>query len=104
VPSGILVYEIKGDYRSARQFFFSVEEGNTMNSGYLSVVEPERGSLNSTENVGILFNYLWYSNDESSIVFERLATGHRNAPLAGTLSHNPLDRYMPRGHPLSEEK
>ncbi|MEN9626019.1 MAG: hypothetical protein RL557_347 [archaeon] len=102
VPSGILVYEIKGDYRSARQFFFSVQEGNGMNSAYLSVVEPAGRSLNFAKNVGTLFEYPWYSNEESSIIFERLAAGKRNAPLNGMLPHNPLDQYTPRSHPLAK--
>lgn len=85
VPEGILVYEAIGKYRSKAQFFFSVVDGNEMNSGYLSVVEAEKDSLNYAKNVGELLRYPWYSVRESSLVFGRLFEGKTNAPLTGTM-------------------
>jgi len=81
VPVGVDVYESLGDFRYKEQFFFTVRSKGGW--AYLSVIIPEDGALNYAKNTGELLKYPWFTNEDSSFIFDKLQRGMFNATRYG---------------------
>jgi len=98
VPNGLVVYDVRIDYRSASQFFFVAKENDDFEPVYLSLVDKEGGSLNYMKNVGKLLDYPWFSKQDSAFIFDRLHKGLTNAPI---YARKPIEVTPLTKHPFS---
>jgi len=81
VNEGIEVYQVSKNYRGDNLLFFSAREGGDFNPAYLSVVDSI--SLHPAIGIPKLFEYPWFDNRTSSLLFDRFFRLSGNTPLSG---------------------
>lgn len=95
VPKDIEVYQVSKPLQGDNLLFFTVKEGADFNPSYLSVVDST--SLSPTISIPNIFEYPWFDNRISSILFDRFFRAARSTSLRG---YKPNEtRWHP--HPLS---
>lgn len=81
VPPRIDVYQVIQEVRNKGLFFFTARANKDTAPAYCSYVEDSSKSLNFMRNAGILLMYPWYSNADSSEIFQRIATANKKTNL-----------------------
>jgi len=81
VPQRIDVYQVIREVRNKGLFFFTARANKDTAPAYCSYVESSERSLNFMRNAGILLKYPWYTNADSSEIFQRIAGANKRTNL-----------------------
>lgn len=83
VPQGIEVYNVISKCRYNGEIFFTLKGEQDMSQAYASVISTKdtKRRLNYMPNTGKLLEYTWFSLQETSHLFNRIARLHGNAPM-----------------------